>query len=180
MKYLYTPQDIAAFAILSDFKQSDERRIIRKIWEKDRLSIQLKYRQDFLLFQRHINLELFKYEGDLSDIDELNILLSDTEHAFSVNGTINEQDLIERYFKIIKLELTYIEGKGYRKIKLRRLLKQFGYKRRSTQLLERMERTLTALELRTYLRGFATCDIAKISIDDTIMIRLSGKLKTGT
>lgn len=175
MKYLFTPQDIAVFALASDFTQSDERDVIRDIWENDKPSIPAKYRQDYPLFRRHINLELSKYDGALSDVDELNILMCDTEHAFYVDGSINEQGIIESYFKIIKLGLTYVEGKDYRKIKLRRLLRQFGYKRRSAQLVEYIQRTLVALGLKTYLKGYAPCNIAEIGIDDMVMIRLNGR-----
>jgi len=172
MKYLYTPQDIAVFALVSDFTQSDERYIIRDIWENDKRSISAKYRQDFNLFQRHIQLELSKIDGALSDIDELNILMRDTEHTFCIDGSINEYGIIESCFKIIKLELTYVEGKDYRKIKLRRLLKKFGYKRRSSQLIEHIQRTLTALGLKTFLKGHVPCNIEEINIDDMVMIRL--------
>lgn len=180
MNYLYTAQDIAVFILASNLRQSDERSVIREIWENDKPFITPIYQQDFLLFRRHINLELSKLAGALSDIDELNILMRDTEHAFFVDGSINEQGIVESYFKIIKLGLIYIEGKEYRKIKLRRLLKKFGYKRRSAQLLEYIQRTLAVLGLKTYLKGYVPCDIAEIDIDDMVMIRLENNPKLGT
>jgi hypothetical protein len=97
--------------------------------------------------------------------------MRDTGHMFCVDGVLNEQCIIEEYFKIIKLELAYGKGKDYRKIKLRRLLKVFGYKRRSVQLVDNIRRVLGALKLKTYLRDYVPCDIAKIGIDDMVMIR---------
>lgn len=172
MKYLYTPQDIAVFFLIADFTQTDERTILQDIWENDSQSVPAKYRRNLSLYRRHINLEFAKFDGADDDFDELNILMSDTEHAFFLDGSINEQGIIESYFKIIKLSLTYVEGKDYRKIKLRRLLKRFGYKRRSAQLVEYIERTLRALGLETYLRGRVPCNTAEIDIDDMVMIRL--------
>jgi len=114
-----------------------------------------------------------QYDGSLDDLDELNLLMRDTEHSLCIDGTINKQGIIESYFKIIKLEFMYVPKKDYSKIKLRRLLKMFGYKRRSAQLVDSIKRTLGALKLKTYLRGYVPCDIAEIGIDDMVMIRLS-------
>lgn len=172
MKYLYTPQDIAVFLLAANLTQSEERELVRDIWENDSQSIPAKYRNDFVLFRRHIYLEISKHDGALSDIGELNILMQDTKHAFCIDGSINEQGIIENYFKTIKLGLTYIEGKDYHKIKLRRLLKRFGYNHRSIQLVAHIKKTLTALGLKTYLRGYIPCNIAKVNIDDMVMIRL--------
>jgi len=66
----------------------------------------------------------------------------------------------------------YVPNKDYSKIKLRRLLNVFGYKRRSAQLVDGIHRTLGALKLKTYLRGYTPCDVADIGIDRMVMIRL--------
>lgn len=173
MKYLYTPHDIAVFFVASDFTISYERNVLRAIWVNEKDSIPAKYREDEMYFRRVVFFELSKLTGFLDDVDELNLLMRDTDHAFCVDGTINEQGIIESYFKIIKLKLTYAPNKEYCKIKLRRLLKVFGYKRRSVHLVKGIQRTLNALKLKTYLRGYLPCDIADIGIDDMIMIRLS-------
>ena len=173
MKYLYTPYDIAVFFVVSDFTRSYEQAVLRNLWENDTSSLPAKYRKDKTLFRRHINFELSKFDGSLDDLDELNILMSDTESPFSLDGGINEQDIIESYFKIVKLELSYVPNRDYSKIKLRTLLKAFGYKRRSSQLVANIQRTLKTLQLKTYLKGYERCNIAEISIDAMVMIRLS-------
>ena len=172
MKYLYTPYDIAVFFFVSDFPQSYERTVLHEIWEGNKGLIPAKYRIDETMFRRHIFFELSKFDGSLDDLDELNLLLRDTERSLLIDGTINEQGVIESYFKIIKLRLTYVSGRSYCKIKLRTLLRSFGYKRRSPQLVVGIQRTLRALELKTYLRDYVECNIAEIGIDDMVMIRL--------
>lgn len=172
MKYLYTPYDIAVFLLIANFTKSYERAVLHDIWENNKDSIPAKFRKSEVLFRRCVSFELSKFDGALDDIDELNLLMRDTEQSFYIDGTINEQGIIESYFKIIKLELTYVAGRDYRKIKLRRLLKQFGYKRRSAQLVAGIQRTLNALALKTYLRDYIPCDIAEIDIDEMVMIRL--------
>ena len=166
----YSPYDVAVFLLACDLTHADELVTIHSIWAGN--SIPIQYRQDEILFKRHIYWELSKFDGLMSDIEALNILLKDTEHALDMNGTVNEQGIIERYFKVIKLELTYAEGREFCKIKLRRLLKKFGYKRRSAQLVATIKSTLQTLELKTYVKGYVLCDIAEIGIDEMIMIRL--------
>ena len=172
MKLYYTPYDIAVFLIATNFTRSDERAVLKDIWKNNSIPIPDIYQHDEITFRKKVNFEIAKFDGVLGDIDELNILLKDTEHSLSVENTIDERSIIESYFKIIKLELTYIYNKDCRKIKLRRLLKAFGYKRRSPQLVANVQRALNALGLKTYLKGYVPCDIAKINIDDMVIIRL--------
>ena len=172
MKYLYTPYDIAVFFVVSDFTQSHERTVLREIWENDKGSIPAIYRSDEALFRRHTYFEFSKFDGSLDDLDELNLLLLDTDSSLCFDDTINEQGIIESYFKIIKLSLTYVPGRSYYKIKLRTLLKWFGYKKRSLQIVNGIRRTLISLGLKTYLRDYMPCDIAEIGIGDMVMIRL--------
>jgi len=171
----YTPLDIAIFLFVSNFAQSEEREVIQGIWEKEIKSIQTEYRMSKILFKRHIYFELAKLDdarNGFNEINELDILLKDTGQTFDISSIINEQEIIEHYFKTIKLELTYNKRNSYRKIKLRQLLKQFGYKRRSAKLVDDMRHVINTLGLKTYLKNRILCDIGEISIDDMIMLRL--------
>ena len=71
----------------------------------------------------------------------------------------------------VRLQLTYARGKDYRRIKIRILLDKFGYKRRTEQLVEFVERTLGALGLVAYLKDYVPCKILDNKLDDTIIIR---------
>ena len=63
-------------------------------------------------------------------------------------------------------------GIAYRKVKLRKLLRDFGYKRRSEKLTSRIQQAIDKLELKIYLRGYVPCSIDAISLEDVIVIRL--------
>lgn len=71
--------------------------------------------------------------------------------------------------KIIKLNLMYTPRIDHKKIKLRTLLKEFGYERRSAKFVDSVNRTLKNLGLETYLKKYKKCDI---KINDVIIIRL--------
>ncbi|MCL2487102.1 MAG: hypothetical protein FWE80_00275 [Oscillospiraceae bacterium] len=49
-----------------------------------------------------------------------------------------------------------------------RLLKHFGYKRRSPVLVQQITAAMTALSLTPYLKGYKPCDVAAIDIDDMV------------
>ncbi|KAF1084006.1 hypothetical protein SPSYN_02918 [Sporotomaculum syntrophicum] len=172
MKYFYTPNDLAVYFIMSDLTVSDERKVINELWEQQNATIWPKYRTSKAHFKHSIYNELNKYDITYDELDELNILLQDLDASYNIDGTINEQGVIESFFKIIKLQLTYTPNKGYRKIKFRNLIGVFGYRRRSAQLVEYIEKTLRNLGLVANLRGFAPCNITEIKLDDTIIIRL--------
>ena len=172
MRCIYTPYDIAIFFTASDFEQRKERSILHNIWKNDNALVPDIYRTDEVLFRRRVYAELSKFDGTPNDLDELNLLMRDMGESFYIKSESMEQDIIESYFKIIKLELKYIPNLNHRKVKLRRLLKRFNYKRRSVKLVTNIKQTLSTLELKTYLKDYVLCDIADISIDDMIMIRL--------
>lgn len=81
-------------------------------------------------------------------------------------------NVIENYFKVIKLRLSYTPGKEYCRIKLRTLIGSFGYKRRTAALVEYINSAIDSLGLSTFLRGRLQCNIGDLALDKTIVIRL--------
>ena len=70
---------------------------------------------------------------------------------------------LDLYFKEVRFRLRFFSDCGYVRIKLRTLLKQYGYRRRSAKLLEHLP----------YLRGGIPCKLSEISIDEMVVFRLS-------
>jgi len=170
MNYTYTPNDIAVFLRIANFPLSDEQLVLHDLWVEQE-HIPEEYRLDEAAFRRKVRLEIAAY--DLRDgMDELDLIMRDVAPDYIQLNPTHAQNFILQYFKIIRLELLYIEGRAYCKIKLRRLLKSFGYKRRSLALIQSINHAMTLLSLTPYLKGYVPCDIASIAIDDMIMIRL--------
>lgn len=171
MSYTYTPNDIAVFLLLADLPIQKEQIVLRVLWEREKPHFSSGYQSNETLFKRHVHSELSAYcSGDA--LDKLVLFLSDSGDKFQALSPEFEQSIIWHYFKVVRLELSYIEGKDYHKIKLRRLFKQFGYKRRSSALLQNIQSVLDELSLQTHLKGRISCNIADVDIDDMIMIRL--------
>lgn len=175
MEIVYTPYDIANFIINADFNLSDERKVIHNLWMNEKRYLSTEYHENKLLLCRRIEAESYIHSVNGS-LNELNSILSDSDTEYSILDPQYEEDAILHYLKITKLKLMYIDGCDYVKIKMRNLLKRFGYKRRSVVLVEHMTNALNALSLKTYLRGNVPCYISDVKIDDMIIIRLGLKL----
>jgi len=172
MSYTYTVNDIAVFLLVANFKLSDEQKTLHKLWREQKY-IDEKYLHNEAAFKREIRRErALIMPGVLDDLDELDLIMRDVDPNYELFNSNYERDAILQFFKIIRLELLYIENRDYYKIKLRRLLKHFKYKRRSQALIQNIKHAMTLLSLTPYLRGHVPCDLALIDIDDMVMIRL--------
>lgn len=171
-KYLYTPYDIAIFFMWADFTRSDELNVRSMIWEDG--NINAKYRANERMFVRDIErcLEQIQSTSYFNEAQSINNVLADIGSNFTIENVIDEESTIDSFFRIIKLKLTYCEGVSYVRLKVRTLLREFNYKRRHSIFVEKLKKSMRALGLTTYLKGFELCDIGQVNIDDMIMIRL--------
>lgn len=176
-KYLYTARDIGIFLHNADLPHSIENKILENLWMERKAELELKYRKNQVLFYKSVNREIEKLllKADNHEMDSINKILEDIGSNFIINHSETEEYAVEAFFKVNKLRLTYIEDMNEIRMKLRTLLRYFGYKRRSPQLVSNVKRTLHSLGLKTYLRGYELCDVATVNIDDMVMIRLKKK-----
>lgn len=172
MTYLYTPFDIAVYFNSSNMTISEENLILSLLWEQKYTLISYDCRKERRHFFNLVKYEMHNMNVSLDGIDELNFILKEMGSKFSIGEQNYEQGAIESYFKLFKLKLTYTQGTDFCKIKLRTLIRKFGYKRRTNNLVECINRTIELLGLETYLRGWEPCDIKNVVLDDTIIIRL--------
>lgn len=173
-KYLYTPGDIALYFGVSDLTVSEEKKIRDAIWEERDLILHPYYRKDKYKYVKEIYKLLSSYEDEnfYSEMQEINKVLKEIGSNYTIKEDCEDQQYIEAFFRYIKLRLTYTPKVSYVNLKLRTLLWDFGYKRRTSHLIDNISRTLKALKLETYLRNYEKCNIADIKLDDMIMIRL--------
>lgn len=171
MKYVYTYFDIAVYLTVANLTVSDERNVLNNIWEqRNDLGVN-GCNEDKRQFIHSIKHELHIMEGYLECADELNLILKELGSKYNLNKPEYEQGAVESYFKVIKLRLLYSPGTDHCKIKLRKLIGRFGYKRRTAALIDCISDTINLLGLRLYLLGWEACDISSVSLDDMIIIR---------
>lgn len=168
-KYKYTPWDIAVYSAWENLSCRRQTEVIKDLFSNFNSDIVYPYRENYLMFKNSIadllivyglsNEEYSEAELIMNEIGSMDLYEPDNEYFFGA------------YFKLIKLQLLY-SGISYRKIKLKNLLRDFGYKRRTPELVTNINNALFTLGLRTYLKGYEPCSIADVSIHDMIIIRL--------
>ena len=173
-KYLYIPQDIALYFSISDFTLSDEKKIRDDLWERRDRVLAPKYRKDKYYFIKQIAELRIQYEdNDLhNEVQVINKVLKEIGSSYELGEKAFDENRIEAFFRFVKLRLTYTANCSYVRLKLRTLLREFGYKRRTAGLVCDTNRSMKALKLESYLRNYERCDIGDIKLDDMIMVRL--------
>lgn len=172
MNCLYTPFDLAVYFKTENFRITEKHEIIESLWERREELLSAEYHKEKKQFVNSLNHELYKMDGLLDCVDEINLILKEMGSKYRVSESEFEQDVIESFFKVIKLRLTFTPGKAGCRIKLRTLIDRFGYKRRTAALVDRINRTVNSLGLETFLFARYECDIGDVSLDRFIIFRL--------
>ena len=95
-----------------------------------------------------------------------------TGKRFERDYTVSDYANFDLFFIMLRLRLIYDCEKEYTRMKLRTLLKHYGYKRRSEAIMSRIHDCMMFYHIQTYLKGEQECDIKDISLDDMITFRL--------
>lgn len=116
------------------------------------------------------------YLSDKATIDaELPIIQKDamaSGYEFSVEDYKKEYIDLDFFFKNVRLRILYGNGKDYVRIKRRRLMSRYGYKRLSPALVEHFNLCTYFYHLQPYLRDGVECRIEDTGIDEMIIFRV--------
>ena len=169
MIYRITPADAAVVLVRADLPLTKERELIATLW-KDHRRVERRYQVDESLFARAIRREMLKQERTRDAEDQA--LLAGEGDALEVAVRQGGGDPVLRYFQLIRLELLHVPGRVQRVMKLRTLLRDLGYKKRSPQLVKRINRALRQTRLQTLTRGQIPTRIEDAGLDTMIIFRL--------
>lgn len=95
-----------------------------------------------------------------------------TGRQFIRENMISDYLEFDLFFMLLRLRILYLDGKDYVRMKLRTLLKHYGYKRRSDTITSYIKDCMMFYHIQPYLSGEEECDIRKIDIDDMITFRV--------
>ena len=80
---------------------------------------------------------------------------------------------IDLLFKKVRIQIIYLGKKDYVRMKLRTLMSEYGYKRRSKEFVSFIKTRLHFYHIQTTLRGNEICDIETMrNIDNMITFRI--------
>ena len=151
--------DIATFLSVIDVSYIRERQIISELYRD------LQYEGSLNEFMLNVDEQLEQLDVQvMKEIDELQSQMK--KNLISCHF---EKDMAH-YLKVMKLRMQYTEI-DYVKIKLRTLLKQLGYKRRSDKLVAELNEMFQQLGLMVYKKGGILGDLSELALDEFMTIR---------
>ena len=95
-----------------------------------------------------------------------------TGRQFIRENMMSDFPEFDLFFMLLRLRILYLDGKSYVRMKLRTLLKNYGYKRRNDAITSHIRGCMMFYHIQSYLRGEEECDIRNIELDDMITFRI--------
>ncbi len=95
-----------------------------------------------------------------------------TGRRFVRENLMSDYPEFDLFFMIMRLRIKFSGGQDFVRMKLRTLLKHYGYKRRSTAITSHIRDCMVFYHIQPFLRGEQECDIRDIDIDDMISFRV--------
>ena len=172
----YAALDVAALLSFRDLGIRAEAALLEKIWAEEQTFLApdlAKSRRTFLLDVAYWSLYLREKPCIDREFPIIQRDAADCGAHLSEESFLSDFSYLDLYFKEVRFRLRFFSDCGYVRIKLRTLLKQYGYRRRSAKLLEHLEQCMAFYQLQPYLRGGIPCKLSEISIDEMVVFRLS-------
>lgn len=170
----YTPIDIATILYNMNLGIKEESIMLDKIWKEDGRFFMYDYKTN----QRRLILDVMyhmHYFEDKPILDKefpyIQQDLIDVNKCLYEEDFISENVNIDLFFKNMRIQILYGGGNDYSKIKLRNLLKQYGYKKRNPKLVEHIKRCIKFYNLDVTLKGGEKCDIETVPLDEVLIFR---------
>ena len=149
--------------------------MLEKVWKQDNLYLNPYYRTNL----RDLYLDVHYWLDYLCDKPVIDKEFPSIQKDFmSFGKEVNERSFITDYFdvdlffKMKRLQIIYLNKQDYVRMKLRTLLKTYGYKRRTQEFLKYFRECMMFYHMQIYLCGNEKCDIGEIGLDDMITIRV--------
>ncbi|MBR1743319.1 MAG: hypothetical protein IJ733_15895 [Lachnospiraceae bacterium] len=172
----YDSFDLACIIHSLDLGEKTAGALLEKLWKKDNLWLHPDYRTD----ERQWYMDVHYWTDYLCDKPVIDKEFPAIQRDFKTFGKEVEDATfltdyfdIDLFFKMKRLQILYLDGQDYVRMKLRTLLKAYGYKRRTPELVRYFRECLLFYHMQTYLRGKEECDIGEIGLDEMVVMRVT-------
>lgn len=174
---LYSSFDLACIINSMDLGAQKTGRLLEELFQKDRFFIERDYRNN----KRHLYLDVYYWLDYLSDKPIIDQEFPSIQKDFNSFGRMITEDAfiteyfdLDLFFKKMRLQLLFLGGQDFVRMKLRTMLRAYGYKRRSEKLLQYLNGSLLFYHIETFVRGGVECSISEIGLDEMITFRICG------
>lgn len=175
-KYLYSPYELAVIIQYHGMDIVKAAAFLEQIYQYENPFIEEKYRHhqkqfildvmeqmNYMNNQEQFELEKTSIEQDMNDFGILGMKPCDSD---------DENTSYHIVFKELRLRILYINKQGYAKMKLRNLLAEFGYQRRSPNIINYISDCMFFYHISVSLRGNAPCNLNNIGLDEMLVFRV--------
>ena len=169
------PYAIAWYIVAKDIGSHEQMNLLNNIYENEIEFIQPKYKgnqKEFFAQVRYWVDYLIDKENFDRDFSAVAKDFQSYGRDFSAEEYSRDFKDIDLFFMLLRIRIRYESKQGYVRIKLRRLLNYYGYKRRSPRLVSHLKKCLRFYHIQTYLKNGQACDIGTVDLDKMIMFRI--------
>lgn len=174
-EYAYSTLDIAWIIDGMALGCRRQYQVMEAIWQKEKAYLEPKYLESYRRFILEVQYWLhYLHEKMLLD-QEFSVI---QQEIAAISGSLQAEDYqrdylgLDLFFKQARIRILYGDRKDYVKIKLRTLLKAYGYKRRSQNLVLHIQKCMEVYGLEATLRGGVPCNVAEVDIDAMLTFRV--------
>ena len=171
----YSALDIAVIVSGMELGCREESRMLDRIWEGEKSFLDEPYRANqrkFILDAYHWLQYLYDKPVIDSEFPAIQRDLASSDRSLQADQLTSDFSDLDLFFKSIRIRILYGSGNDYVRIKLRTLLRQYGYKRRSQLLLQHINRCMLFYHLEATLRGGVPCSIESVDLDQMLTFRV--------
>lgn len=169
--YLYSPYELAIIIQFHGMSNTDYIKLLKDVFHHDNLFLQPKYRNSERHFILSVMNELYCLSDDESYFSEQAMVEQDMKALGLPNQSgEHKQTFSHLIFKELRIRILFINKRNCARMKLRTLLSELGYKKRSSNVLNYIFDCLLFYHI-IALRNNSTCDIRTIGLDEMITFR---------
>lgn len=171
----YDSYSVAYFIVSQDMRIRTQMELLDEIYLYDYSFLHPKYKGN----KKSFISDVLYWTDYLTNKEELDKEFPVVQKDFKASGRVfvseklsSDYPEFDMFYMLMRLRILYTGNKDYIRMKLRTLLKHYGYKRRSDTIVAHMKRCMMFYHIQPYLRDYEECDIDKIDLDDMITFRV--------
>lgn len=171
---LYDATTLARIIIEKDMSVTKTQKFLSDVWEYEKEFLCLEHRFNKKQFMLDVMDEVNYWQNKDAFDKEMMAVNQDFQSIGSECQYTAEEDYydLRSYFMELRLRMIFLDNQDYVRMKLRTLLHNHGYKRRTSGLNAYLKQCMYFYHIETYVRGGEPCDIEEISLDDMITFRV--------
>ncbi len=174
-KLYYDAYSLALFTVSHEMGSRRTMDFLEKVYVEEKGFLHPDYLQNKKMYLSD-TLYWMEYLIDKEKLDaEFPVVEKDftaTGKTFVRKSVMSDYPDIDLFFMFMRLRILYVDTQDYERLKLRTLLRRYGYKRRSSTIVDHINTCLIFYHIQPYLRGYEQCEIEKVDIDDMITFRV--------